>query len=221
MFTRQRRGFTLIELLVVIAIIAILAAILFLVFDKAREKARQSNCVLNCANIAQAIAFYSADADGLFPSMRADDLWKGIKSRTRLAINPCPSATSPGVSGGYSFNTELIGSNLEVQSEQMPAVIDFDRPEFTRSGLLREYAGILLSFRHNDGTNVCFCDGSTKYIRSSEFITQTQPGGSMAKKVIGGIGSGTEPLTAEKEPSGSTLRIVDDKGNVVGTIHYK
>ena len=43
----RRKGFTLIELLVVIDFIAILAAILFPVFAKAREKARQNNCLSN------------------------------------------------------------------------------------------------------------------------------------------------------------------------------
>ena len=49
------RGFTLIELLVVIAIIAILAAILFPVFDKARQKAWQTNCSNNQRQLALAI----------------------------------------------------------------------------------------------------------------------------------------------------------------------
>jgi len=63
----MKRGFTLIELLVVIAIIAILAAILFPVFARAREKARQSNCLSNTKQISLAINMYTQDYDELFP----------------------------------------------------------------------------------------------------------------------------------------------------------
>ena len=59
----MRRGFTLIELLVVIAIIAILAAILFPVFARAREKARQTSCLSNLKQIAQAELMYESDSD--------------------------------------------------------------------------------------------------------------------------------------------------------------
>jgi prepilin-type N-terminal cleavage/methylation domain-containing protein/prepilin-type processing-associated H-X9-DG protein len=66
----QKRGFTLIELLVVIAIIAILAAILFPVFAKAREKARQSNCLSNVKQIMTAHLSYCQDYDEAFcPTM--------------------------------------------------------------------------------------------------------------------------------------------------------
>jgi len=64
----MRRGFTLIELLVVIAVIAILAAILFPVFARAREKARQSNCLSNVKQVTLALLQYAQDYDGCFPA---------------------------------------------------------------------------------------------------------------------------------------------------------
>jgi prepilin-type N-terminal cleavage/methylation domain-containing protein/prepilin-type processing-associated H-X9-DG protein len=63
----SRKGFTLIELLVVIAIIAILAAILFPVFARAREKARQNNCLSNIKQLMTGFLMYVQDHDERFP----------------------------------------------------------------------------------------------------------------------------------------------------------
>jgi len=52
---------------VVIAIIAILAAILFPVFARAREKARQSSCLSNVKQMANAAMMYLQDYDEVFP----------------------------------------------------------------------------------------------------------------------------------------------------------
>ncbi len=79
------RGFTLIELLVVIAIIAILAAILFPVFAQAREKARGTQCLSNCRNIATGVMMYAQDYDEAIvpwltaaPVSRQERLWTGL-----------------------------------------------------------------------------------------------------------------------------------------------
>ncbi|MBC7529873.1 MAG: DUF1559 domain-containing protein [Chthonomonadaceae bacterium] len=60
-------GFTLIELLVVIALIAILAALLFPVFARAREKARQTDCLSNLRQIGSASLIYAQDYDEHLP----------------------------------------------------------------------------------------------------------------------------------------------------------
>jgi len=67
MIRNTRQGFTLIELLVVIAIIAILAAILFPVLTRAREKARESACIVQMKEIAYAIQMYLDDWNGCYP----------------------------------------------------------------------------------------------------------------------------------------------------------
>lgn len=63
----KRNAFTLIELLVVIAIIAVLAAILFPVFARAKQSAKQAQCISNLRQIGASIGMYMGDYDDIFP----------------------------------------------------------------------------------------------------------------------------------------------------------
>ncbi|MFO7945306.1 MAG: prepilin-type N-terminal cleavage/methylation domain-containing protein [Armatimonadota bacterium] len=110
----MRRGFTLIELLVVIAIIAILAAILFPVFARAREKARQSNCLSNVKQITLGFLMYTEDYDevALFANNPATGVnWmEAIEPYTKnTGIYICPTMKQypHGKSYGYAYNAYM------------------------------------------------------------------------------------------------------------------
>ena len=57
----KRHGFTLVELLVVIAIIGILASLLLPTLQRARERARQTRCMVNLKQIFSAMMEYAND----------------------------------------------------------------------------------------------------------------------------------------------------------------
>src|SRR4051794_15114928 len=64
---RVRRGFTLVELLVVVGIIAVLVSILLPSLSRAREQAKQVQCLSNLRQLGLAFAMYTNNNKGFYP----------------------------------------------------------------------------------------------------------------------------------------------------------
>jgi prepilin-type N-terminal cleavage/methylation domain-containing protein/prepilin-type processing-associated H-X9-DG protein len=189
----MRRGFTLIELLVVIAIIAILAAILFPVFAKAREKARQSSCLSNCKQLALSVLQYAQDYDECLPMGRYQDcrsgalVWYGWDTlvtpyckNTQIFI--CPSASAVACDYGTSCKNTHSSLNANGNSAAVAIGTIYYPAELYlfMDGMGASYVhlptnawpgvcgctGAVMTFRHNDGANIAFCDGHGKWMQS-------------------------------------------------------
>jgi prepilin-type N-terminal cleavage/methylation domain-containing protein/prepilin-type processing-associated H-X9-DG protein len=190
----MRRGFTLIELLVVIAIIAILAAILVPVFNKAREKARQTSCVSNLKQMSLAVLMYAQDYDETFPGgagMGSDGAgtvtwapawWAAIQpyvKNTQIYVcsshGAAPAAYDTGWPISYGCNPSFMGWRVGAELAQVDNNAETimlgeknigDYPVYPSD---TDPAGPLGPFRvdcrHNEGANYAFMDGHVKWLK--------------------------------------------------------
>ena len=196
----MRKGFTLIELLVVIAIIAILAGILFPVFARARAKAKQTQCLNNVKQLQLGMIMYASDYDGCNPS--SDGVTPPNTLAWQLAIQPyvknwdivlCPDDNAPfAVAGtGTPARKSSYGMNLWVSGKSETYIL---YPVNTMGimdaivGSINELADLPIPPRHNDGSNISFVDGHTKWMKTQLVPDPaSQADGSDSKKFWQGI----------------------------------
>lgn len=148
---RRRPSFTIVELLVVVAIMGVLAAIMFPVFAKARENARQSSCLSNIKQLALATLQYAQDWDEVLPP--AENWAEAILPyHKNTQIRLCPTDTS-GQTISYAMVSRLGGMKLA------------DIPDPQQTILIYEVERGQPIYRHNDGMNVGYVDGHTKWLQ--------------------------------------------------------
>lgn len=153
---RYHSGFTLIELLVVIAIIAILAAILFPVFAKAREKARQTQCMNNQKQIATAIQMWSQENEEKLPTIQA--FWSAVDVPAKVLI--CPTA-GKNIANAYVYHSILSGISLGDITNPTDTFVVADGVSSSNAGDVPNvaYDPTQFAHRHTNAIIAAYLDG--------------------------------------------------------------
>ena len=182
------KNFTLVELLIVIAIIAILASMLLPALNKAREKAKTTNCMSNLKQLAIITANYTLEQYGyLYPAWYKQQVWtKAINAAGGFIGTPrylsyqpkilaCPTrlVTMPGYSMNtsgyfhYGINQYLAGDDTlpspatkldKIKNPSSRFILTETTGDYYVNTSLYGTGNYRLDYRHNGSLNLLFVD---------------------------------------------------------------
>ncbi|MBI3008747.1 MAG: DUF1559 domain-containing protein [Candidatus Omnitrophica bacterium] len=170
---------SLIQALVIIAIIAVLAAVLLPSLSSSRESARRSSCVSNLHQLGLALHQFAMDHHGKFPNNLEELLTNYLSGARRVFI--CPTSTDTVESGAISY-VYIPGLTEQAPLDTIIA--------YCRWGNHKE-----------DGTNVLYLDGSTKWTRTRPPVAVVEV--SLKRE---SLGAGLLPVKIEIPKEGEYFR---------------
>ncbi|MHB9026557.1 MAG: type II secretion system protein [Armatimonadota bacterium] len=154
--SRKRHGFTLVEIMVVIAITTLLAGMLFVVFAKAREKARQTVCLSNQRQIGMALLMAAQDRGEVLPDAGE---WQEVVNAYGVTSKlwDCPSNSAQGTASApdYAYNGAVAGRSLgSIHDERQTFLTADSRPTVSVAESADD-----LDDRHSGRLVASFADG--------------------------------------------------------------
>ncbi|HCU36854.1 MAG TPA: hypothetical protein DGT21_15825 [Armatimonadetes bacterium] len=133
------------------------AAILFPVFARAREKARQEQCLNNERQLATAMQMYVEDNDGYAPPANAwSDALLPYTGNAETFACPADAASGP---CGYAYNVALDAVEMPDDAKRAELAVLWDG----NGGWNAAGDATSIEFRHNGGANAAFADGHVKW----------------------------------------------------------